>query len=155
MKKLERVRAFLRSQSTMNLATIDASHHPHSTPLFFVADDELRLYWFSSAGSAHSRQCSEHPSVSVSVYRNTEDWRKICGVQMRGIAAAVHDHATREPVEAGYIARFHLGAVPTIALQRSLLYRFTPTWIRFLDNSRRLGYKFELDLKSRVEGIAL
>jgi len=148
MKKLERIRALLRNQSTLALATTDERGNPHSAPLFFVIDDDLNLYWYSSPMSAHSRYCAMHPRVSVSVYRPTDEWRKICGIQMDGMAIKVEDEAGRKVIESSYLLKFKLGPATRIALKRSTLYRFTPEWVRYLDNARRFGFRFEIEMRT-------
>jgi uncharacterized protein YhbP (UPF0306 family) len=146
--KLDRIRELLRSQTTLVLATTGESSLPRSTPLFFIADDNLRLYWFSSRSSLHSRNCARNPEVSVAVSRNVFRWQQIEGVQMQGLVSIVTDPALRKPIARDYSERFQLGNLFAFAIQRSSLYCFTPSWVRYLDNSRRFGYKFEMNLLS-------
>jgi uncharacterized protein YhbP (UPF0306 family) len=144
--KLDRIRELLRSQTTLVLATTDENSMPRSTPLFFVADEDLRLYWFSSRSSLHSKNCVRHPEVSIAVSRNVHRWQEIEGVQMQGLVSIVTDPALRKPIACDYSARFQLGNFFTFAIQRSSLYCFAPSWVRYLNNARRFGYKFELNL---------
>jgi uncharacterized protein len=148
MLRIEQVAALLQSQSTLALSTNSAGG-PRSTPLFYIVDDDLRLYWFSSASSEHSRALRLNPEAAISVYRPTEDWREIRGVQMRGRAAAVTDRARRRAVSAAYCERYRLGAFFKTAMARSRLYVFEADWVRFVDNSRRPGYRFEIRLGER------
>ncbi|WP_188435488.1 pyridoxamine 5'-phosphate oxidase family protein [Microbacterium murale] len=56
----------------LTLATVDAGGVPWSTPVYFVADDELEFfYWMSSATSQHSRNIAAHPEVSLAVFDST------------------------------------------------------------------------------------
>ena len=144
--KLDRIRALLRSQTTLVLATTGENSLPRSTPLFFIADDNLRLYWFSSRSSLHSRNCARNPEVSLAVSRNVLRWQEIEGVQMQGRVSIVTDSALRKPITRDYCERFQLGNFFALAIRRSSLYCFTPSWVRYLNNSLRFGYKFELNL---------
>ncbi len=151
-KKLEQIASLLKSESTLVLSTADASGEPSATPLFFLADDfsandgfdGLRVYWFSSASSAHSKNLKRDPKASVAIFHPTEVWKQIRGVQMRGTVATVKDRPLRKEVAAAYAGRFRLSAVLRAALSRSSLYVFHPAWVRYIDNGPRFGYKFEI-----------
>jgi hypothetical protein len=146
----QRVAAFLKSQSTLSLATAAGDGAPQVAPLFYLADDQLRLYWLSSASSQHSRNLKRSPAAAVSVYSPTEQWKEIRGVQMRGAVAVVTARAARREIVEAYCARFHLEPAFKVAIARSRLYRFQPEWVRYLDNSKRFGYKFELTVKETL-----
>ena len=130
----------LNSESTLTLATCGADGAPYAAPLFYVPDAG-RLYWFSSARSAHSRNLKRDPRASVTVYAATADWRKIRGVQMRGAARVVTDRDLRRTITAAYVERFHLGKIFQTLMTRSRLYCFEPCSIRYIDNTRGFGYK--------------
>lgn len=144
--KLDRIRSLLRSQTTLVLATTGEDCLPRSTPLFFIADDGLRLYWFSSRSSLHSRNCARSPEASIAISRDVRRWQQIEGVQMQGMVSIVTDRGLRNSIAGEYTARFQLGDLFAFAIRRSSLYCFRPYWVRYLDNSRRFGYKFELNL---------
>jgi len=108
---------------------------------FICRQGDLRIYWFSSARSIHSRNLKRDPRVSVTVYAATDEWKEIRGVQIRGTACAVTDRAVRRTIAAAYVERFRLGKVFQAAMARSRLYCFEPSWIRYIDNSRGFGYR--------------
>ncbi len=144
--KLEKIRVLLRSQTTLVLATAGEDSLPRSTPLFFIAGDGLRLYWFSSRSSLHSRNCAQNPEVSIAISKDASRWQQIEGVQMQGSVSLVTDRSLRNAIACTYSTRFQLGNLFAFTIRRSSLYCFTPSWVRYLDNSRRFGYKFELNL---------
>ena len=144
----QQVAAFLKSPSTLSLATTAGDGTPHVTPLFYFADDDLRLYWLSSASSQHSRNLKRNPLAAVSIYSPTEQWKEIRGVQMRGAVTVVTARSMRREIVEAYCARFHLEPLFRPAIARSRLYSFQPEWVRYLDNSKRFGYKFELSVKA-------
>ena len=144
--KLDRIRTLLRSQTTLVLATAGEDSLPRSTPLFFIADDDLRLYWFSSRSSLHSRNCARNQEASVAISRDARRWQEIEGVQMQGVVSVVRDRGLRNEIARDYSARFQLGNLFAFTIRHSSLYCFTPSWARYLDNSRRFGYRFELNL---------
>ena len=65
---------------------------------------------------------------------------------MQGSVSLIADRSLRKSITAKYVQRFALGDKFSVAIRRSPLYCFTPAWIRYLDNSRRFGYKFEIHL---------
>jgi uncharacterized protein YhbP (UPF0306 family) len=136
------VRKFLETQSTLVLSTVNEQGVPHATPLFYVQGEDLALYWLSGRSSFHTKNILRAPSVSVSVHRSTFAWKEIAGVQMQGIAAIAEMHE-RDAMLREYRSRFRLGRTFTAAIAASSMFVFRPTWVRYLDNSKRLAYKFE------------
>jgi len=144
-KKTLKVYEFLQSESTLVVSTKDADGRVHSAPLFYSIAENLDLVWISSAKSRHSVSIGIEPDVAIAVFRSTFEWRKIVGVQMHGTCSIIAG-AERKPILEAYCLRFQLGSVSSFAIARSLVYRFHPHWVRFIDNQKRFGYKLELDL---------
>ena len=143
-RQLKLVAALLEAESTLALATTDEVGIALAAPLFYIADENLCLYWVSSSRSLHSQNLQREPRASLAIYRHAEHWREICGVQMRGTVSTVTDPVRRKDRIRVYSERFQLGTIFRRALGSSTLYVFRPDCIRYIDNSRRLGYKFEL-----------
>ncbi len=143
-KRIELIGQLLRAESTVALATTDQLGAPSVAPLFYFVDGELNLYWLSSTKSAHSANLIANPVAAASVFRHTERWKEICGVQMRGRVEAIADPERRKELVKVYCKRFGLGSVLRLAIGRATLYQFQPEWFRYIDNSKRLGYKFEV-----------
>ena len=146
-KRLELIGALLRGQSTLSLATVDAQGMACVAPLFYIADEDLTLYWLSSPSSEHSVNLLREPRAAATVYRDTDNWKKICGVQMRGVVTQVVYTEERKLLVDRYCQRFQLGTVLRLAISQSTLYAFRPAWIRYIDNARHFGYKFETTLE--------
>jgi uncharacterized protein YhbP (UPF0306 family) len=142
--RLERVHRLLRSETTMVLATVDEDLAPRCTPLFYWADDALRLYWFSSRASVHSRNCTRRPAAAAAVFAPARHWKEIRGAQLWGRVALVQDRELRQRIEHEYRERFGVGRVLAPAIQRAALYCFTPERVRYMANARRFGENFEI-----------
>jgi uncharacterized protein YhbP (UPF0306 family) len=145
-KQMEMIAALLRQESTLALATVDSHGEPCIAPLFYIAGADLSLFWLSSPSSLHSRNLERAPQVSATVFRHAEKWKDIRGVQMRGAGTVITDTARRKALIKLYCERFQLGSVFRLAIGRSRLYEFRPTFIRYLDNSKRFGYTFEVTI---------
>jgi hypothetical protein len=143
-KQLDLIAVLLREQNTVSLATTGKDGEPCVAPLFYIADQELSLYWLSAESSLHSLNLLRSPRAAATVSRNAANWRAICGVQMHGTASLIADPLRRGPLIEAYCERFKLGRVLRLAVRRSTLYAFQPDFIRYIDNARGFGYKFEL-----------
>jgi uncharacterized protein len=139
----EAVRQFLTTQSTLALATVKANGDPQIAPLFYVSDDELNLYWLSSANSLHSINLTSHPQVAVTIYPTVWQWIHIRGLQIEGKAQTITDERIREEILRRYLLKFNLPASFDGQIAASTLYQLKPTWLRWLDNSVKFGFKAE------------
>jgi len=144
-KELELIAALLQAQSTLALATTDKLGVAGVTPLFYIPGEDLSLFWLSSETSLHSENVKRIPRASATVYRNTENWRDICGVQMRGSVTVISDPTLRRDVIKSYCQRFRLGAVFRMAIDQSSLFMFQPDFVRYIDHSRRFRNRIELE----------
>lgn len=148
MTDLEQAVEFLKTQNILTLSTLADGELPWSTPLFYLLRDDLRIYWVSSRSSLHSRSLAATQEVSIAVHAATDQWKEIRGVQMRGTVRTVESPQERKEVLAAYATRFKLGGILRVALNQSEIYKFSPSWLRYLDNSKRFGYKREIHLTS-------
>ena len=142
----EIIRAFLETQSTMALATVNAERLPQIAPLFFVADDQLNLYWLSAMQSRHSINLTAQQQVSATIYPSVWQWNDIVGVQIEGQAEAISDDRMREQIMNLYLRKFQLPPEFDALIAGSTLYRLRPRWIRWMDNSVEFNYKTEISL---------
>lgn len=146
MTDREKIADLLRAQSTLALATVSVEGTPHATPVFYIADDDLALYWFSSPSSLHSQNLAANPLAAGTIHRDTTKWKEILGAQLRGQVSLVNDPDLRKQIEHCYCDRFELGKLLRAAIAASHLYVLRPTWIRLIDNSTLFGSKTEINL---------
>lgn len=144
---IQELRAYLEERSTMTLATIGKKGEPQSAPLFFVADEELNLYFLSDEDSRHGANIMERSVVAVSIYTETHDWRNICGVQLEGVASLINDPSIKSHAWSRYKSKFPFVVTLAARVMASRWFVVHPTWIRWIDNQVRFGYKQELVLE--------
>lgn len=144
-RQQKKVLDFLARESTMVLSTCDSAGVPYAAPLFYVVRPDFALYWISARDSLHSIHLQSRPQASAAVFHSTFRWREIEGVQMRGLCSIVED-ARRSEILDEYCARFHLGAVLSLAARHGTLYCFQPQWVRMTENKVRMGRKIEFNL---------
>ena len=153
-KRLRMIAALLRSESTLALATVNEQGEPCVAPLFYLVDDKLSLYWFSSSRSQHSRNLKKTPQASAAVFRHAENWKGVRGVQMRGTVIVIAEKLRRAALIETYCERFHLGATFRLAISQCKLYELRPEFFRYIDNSKLFGDKFEVTLAAGTYGAA-
>ena len=128
--------------STMALAT-GLNGSPHVAPVFFVADAEYHLYFFSASDSQHSRDLKENPASAIAIYQETHDWRAIHGLQMRGLAREVIPGFEWNHAWVLYQEKFPFVREFSAVVKDNKLYVFIPEWIRLIDNRAGFGHKKE------------
>ncbi len=148
MSKLDLVSEFLRTENVAVLSTVNADGTPHATPMFYLPNEGPLIYWFSSQSSQHSRNLVRSPDAACAVFRPTDNWKQIRGVQMRGQARLINDRKLLRSIRTTYAERFHLTSTLRALMRRTDLFVFQPSWIRYLDNTVRFGYKFTIKVLS-------
>jgi uncharacterized protein YhbP (UPF0306 family) len=136
----------LNSQTTLALATTSPDGSCRVAPVFYLADEHLRLYWFSSASSEHSRNLERDARAAATVFVPTDQWQEIRGVQLRGRVSVINDEAVRDSIALTYTERYRLDDTFQAIIGRAKLYVFDPDWVRYLDNSKYFGYQDEFEL---------
>jgi len=142
---LEPVRTLLEETTTMVLATRMPDGTPRATPVYFAADDRLRLIFLSDPGSVHSRNLAASPQASAAIYPEEGNWRKLRGLQMAGQARTL-DGDEAEAARRVYARRFPFVAGLAAAMAANRIYVFAPSWVRLIDNRRRFGFQQEWSL---------
>jgi uncharacterized protein YhbP (UPF0306 family) len=129
--------------STLSLATVDPEGRPHAAPVYFVADDDLRLYYFSDEASRHAGDTAASGLAAAAIYPECFGWQEIRGLQLEGAVQAVPAGAHWEKVWELYQAKFPFVGELRQVVERNILYAFTPHWLRLVDNRRVFGFKEE------------
>lgn len=139
------VRAFLAERNTLTLATLGPDGDPQAADVYYAETDDLALYFVSVPGSRHAANIARDPRVAVTIHADSSLWRDIRGLQMEGTCALVTGDQ-RAGVWARYTNKFPFvlaDAALSRALQKVSLYRITPRWLRWIDNTAGLGHNQE------------
>lgn len=144
-KFVEAVRAILDETTTLTLATIDSDDTPRATPLFFATAPDLSLIFLSDPTTPHIRNLERAPAVAVAIYPAVMGWREIRGLQLQGEVTSIA-RGQREFALSHYQKRFPFIQELPEALAAGQIYRFSPTWIRLIDNRQGFGHKEEVQL---------
>ena len=144
-RDLDPICALLEEATTMTLATRAPDGTPRATPVYFAADESLRLVFVSDPDSAHSRNLAASPHASAAIYPEERDWRKLRGVQMTGQACMLEGGGA-ESARREFARRFPFVSELAAAMAASRVYAFTPSWVRWIDNRRGFGFQQEWTL---------
>jgi len=142
---LQHIHAFLAQHSTMTMATIGPDGAPQATDVYYAETGDLGLYFVSIPGSRHARNLARDPRVAATIHADSTRWRDIRGVQLEGVCSRVTDEE-RVAAWAHYTAKFSFmlaDAALAGALQKVDMYRVTPHWLRWIDNTAGLGHNPE------------
>lgn len=151
-----RIRDFIQSHFTLTLATA-ADDLPWAAGLYYVADEDLNLYFISDPGTRHVRDALRSGCVAVTIHDADLPWTEIRGVQMEARLEPVAA-AERAGVERRYLERFPDVATiirsPADATQSriaekfrgSAFYRIIPGRLRYIDNTRGFGKPEQIEV---------
>lgn len=149
------VLAYLQSHYTMTLATVGPDG-PWAAGLFYV-NEELDLYWLSDPATRHSHNIAHNAHVAVTIHQDYRDWNLIQGIQMEGAAERVGAVAEAVRPMRLYVAKYPFLGDPhqrppalAKALATTQVYRFRPHRVYFIDNTKGLGHRQEVDLPQEL-----
>jgi uncharacterized protein YhbP (UPF0306 family) len=140
----QKIETFLATCKTASLATVDAHGNPCAANIQYAHGIRWKLYWVSSASSAHSLNIAAKPQAALTIYAHRDEPEKIHGLQLRGNAVMV-DEAQREEAYDLYQSKYPFISDPPYdkAIKLQQFYCFTPTWLRWIDNRQGFGWKIE------------
>lgn len=143
----QQIAAFLALCKTATLATVDADGNPCAANIQYASDHAFRLTWVSSESSAHSVNLGVQSNAAITIYAHQDAPESIHGLQLRGTAEALSGQQADESA-ALYTAKYPFVAEPPFrdAVLKQRFYRFTPRWLRWIDNRRGFGWKREITL---------
>ncbi len=137
----------LLSISTMTLATSSRAGESHAAPVFFAAEADLHLVFFSDPDSVHVRHAIEDPRMAAAIYPVVTDWTRIRGLQVVGTFAPIPSGAAWDAAWDAYRRKFPIVAELAEIVEGNWLYGLRPGWIRLVDNRRGFGYRREWALR--------
>ena len=135
---------FLAAHNTLTLATFGPDETPHAAAVFYAFTPEARLIFLSDPGSQHGQHIGRDGArVAVTIQADGQQWQRITGLQMHGIASLA-DRDARDV----YLARFPFIYIARTgplarAMSKVAFYQIVPAWIRLIDNRLGFGHKQE------------
>lgn len=129
--------------TTMTVATSGPGGEPHAAAVYFAPDDQLNLYFFSDASSQHALDAAQDDRAAVTIHPEQSRWQEIHGMQMRGSIRVVQSQEQWQEGWKVYLAKFPFVAELEQLIANNQMHKFSPHWIRLVDNRQGFGYKQE------------
>lgn len=100
----ELIRQYLTDVKMMHLATV-SDGRPWVCNVWFAADDDMNIYWFSSVTRRHSQEVANDSRVAgaMCLPQTPEDVPR--GLQFEGVAEVLTDDADIQKAKAVYVGR--------------------------------------------------
>ncbi len=138
---------YLQDHNVLCLATSQA-HQPWIAPVFYALHKGA-LVFLSAPHTRHSLAMASNARVAGSVQEDYKNWEDIKGIQLEGVVRAVDKRDTTGLIES-YARKFPvtgIDAPPAIssALDKVSWFSLQPELLYFIDNSRGLGHREEID----------
>lgn len=153
-----RLSAYLAEQTTATLASVSDDGAPHACDVFYAHADDLTLYFLSDPKTRHAQNVTRTARVSATVHGTSSGWEEIRGLQIEGVATRVTEPVERARAFALYLGKYGfvkqwLTSVDLLGtMLKGLgvveLYKISPQWIRFIDNTLGFGHKEEINVSS-------
>ena len=132
---------FVRANTAMSLGTVGSEGIPTVADVFYAVGPDMSLYFVSSPRSRHAANIQRDGRVAATIRAPETLWTRIQGVQVEGQCTPLVGTESAAAY-ARYVATFpYVLTHPTLlqALGKVVLYRLTPTWVRWIDNTRDFG----------------
>lgn len=140
MKTVEKlIRQYIANDETrvMQLATVDGNQ-PWICTVWFVADDDLNLYWLSFPTRRHSQEIDKNAKVAAAIV--IKDDMPTIGLQIEGKAVVVTEAAEVKKIMEKYVKKFHEGELFydrfLAGSNKHVLYRLEPRVIALIDDAQ-------------------
>ncbi len=140
-------RFLINSGKVMTLAT-PWKEGAWSAPVYYLYANKC-FYFFSAPDSRHILG-AENGRAGASIFEDSESFRDIRGIQMRGKIEKVSGNKEAALAALKYMKRFGItydGKAPLKFIKenyRALFFRFVPEKILYMDNRVKIGFKKEV-----------
>lgn len=138
---------YLNDHNVLTLAT-NGPDGPWAAAVFYV-NKGFELYFLSAGHTRHVRNFSENWRAAAAIQEDYGDWPSIKGIQLEGVVVALAGTEREEAINL-YKEKYPFikNAVPQIlmGLAKVNWYRLVPQKLYFIDNSKGLGHRDEVDL---------
>jgi hypothetical protein len=138
---------YLATHQVMSLAT----YGPQGlwAAAVFYASLEFDLFFLSASHTRHAQNLAAEPRAAATIQEDYKDWPAIQGIQLEGIVRLLEGDE-REAAVTRYTAKYPFIAQADPQIQQALTrvnwYCLSPDRLYFIDNSKGLGHRDEIQL---------
>lgn len=99
------IRETLKDGLILTLSTVSADQ-PWAATLYYVADDNMNIYWLSKINTRHSQELAANPKTTAAIPLDADPSMPNVGLQVQGIAGYLGDPAEIESAIRLYANKF-------------------------------------------------
>jgi PPOX class probable F420-dependent enzyme len=130
----------LKTNRIMSLATVRPDGYPQATTVTY-ANDGLTLYFACDRDSQKVRNLRRSPKVSLTINKDTADWKKITGLSMGATAKVLERPADTRRALALLARKFKdMKGLSAEDLAATVFVRVQPKVVSLLDYRRGFGW---------------
>ena len=130
----------LKTNRIMSLATVRSDGYPQATTVTY-ANDGLTLYFACDRSSQKVRNLRRSPKVSLTINKDTADWKKITGLSMGATAKVLKRTADTQRALALLSRKFKdMKGLSEEDLAETVFVRVQPKVVSMLDYRRGFGW---------------
>ncbi len=138
---------YLETHQVMTLATVGKAG-VWAAAVFYV-NDGFDLYFLSAGHTRHAQNFAAEPRVAATIQEDYHDWKAIQGIQLEGYVLPLTG-AARDTAVFRYQKKFPFLSRPNPQIVAALVqvnwYRLQPERLYFIDNTKGLGHRDEVQL---------
>ncbi|HSG67852.1 MAG TPA: pyridoxamine 5'-phosphate oxidase family protein [Bacteroidales bacterium] len=141
----DQIAAYLLGQKKMTLSTVTAEGQPIAHTVQYASSGNT-VYFFTKPSQRKVTNIKNNPRVGYAVDRDYDDWSKIQGVQMTGIARVLENEQEVDEAFSLISSKFpHMAAIGKAFLEHHVIVEVKPVEGRFIDNTVHFGYYGQTD----------
>ena len=130
----------LKTNRIMSLATVRPDGYPQATTVTY-ANDGLTLYFACDRNGQKVRNLRRSPKVSLTINKDTADWKKITGLSMGATAKVLKRPADTQRALALLSRKFkEMKGLSEEDLAETAFVRVQPKVVSMLDYRREFGW---------------
>jgi uncharacterized protein YhbP (UPF0306 family) len=138
---------YLQTHQVMTLATVGPDG-VWATAVFY-ANVEFNLIFLSAGHTRHAQNFHHQEKIAAAIQEDYRDWPDIKGIQLEGNVQQLSGPAQIKAI-AHYTKKFpflaNANAQITKAMTKVNWYQLTPSRLYFIDNSKGLGHRVEVEI---------
>lgn len=138
---------YLENHQVMTLATL-GDEGVWAAAVFYVSQG-FDLYFLSAGQTRHAQNFKMNPHIAATIQEDYKDWTAIQGIQLEGSVVQL-EGAEKDTAVKLYQQKYSFLGQPNpqieAALAKAHWYQLHPKRLYFIDNSKGLGHRDEVEL---------
>lgn len=146
------IKQLLTASRYATVSTVDADGNPWAAPVWYVADDELNIYWWSAIGAQHSQNIAHNSLAYITIFDSNLPEGDGIGLYIQATAAPIPDDELEGAINLynASTQKFKMSRENCAPLAPSRLYKASPRAVWINDGLERDGYYRDIRKDART-----